>query len=45
MEYNEAGLKAFLKEEGATGVAPQDKLTIKKREVSAMSGEVVVLKS
>lgn len=43
MHYDSTALKAFLKEESAEGVKPVDKLTIKKRDVAAMSGEVVVL--
>lgn len=35
-------LKTFLKEAG-TSVAPVDKLTIKKKDIETMSGEVVVL--
>lgn len=45
MQYDAATLKAFLKEEGNDGVKPVDKLTIKRKDVSAMSGEVVVFKS
>lgn len=43
MHYDDVALKAFLKENGADGVKPVDKLTIKKRDVAAMEGEVVVL--
>lgn len=46
MHYDAAALDAFLKESGAadgTG-KPQDKLTLKKKDVSEMSGDVVVLK-
>ncbi len=47
MHYDKKALDAFLKEEGATNGAgkPQDKLTIKKKDVAEMSGEVVVLKA
>ncbi len=45
MHYDKKSLEAFLKEEGADSVKPIDKLTIKKKEVSAMEGEVVVLKA
>lgn len=38
-------LKAFLKEAGAEDTKPIEKLTIKKKDVEAKSGEVVVLKS
>jgi L-ascorbate metabolism protein UlaG (beta-lactamase superfamily) len=44
MHYDAATLKLFLKEEGAEDVKPQEKLTIKRKEVSALSGEVIVLK-
>ncbi len=44
MHYDGNALKAFLKEIGADGKTPIDKLTIKKKEVSAMEGEVVVFK-
>lgn len=43
MHYDKKSLEAFLKEEGAESVKPQDKLTIKKKDVLAMEGEVVVL--
>ena len=43
MHYDSKALKEFLKEESAESVKPIDKLTIKKREVSAMEGEIVVL--
>lgn len=45
MHYDKKSLDAFLKEEGATSAKPQDKLTLKKKDVAAMSGEIVVLKS
>lgn len=45
MHYDDKALKAFLKEEGAEGTKPTDKLTIKKKDVSVMSGEIVVLKT
>lgn len=38
-------LKAFLKEAGAEGTTALDKLTIKRKDLEAKSGEVVVLKS
>lgn len=44
MHYDDAQLKAFLKEESAQNVTPVDKLTIKKKDVAAMEGEIVVLK-
>lgn len=43
MHYNDTALKAFLKEIGAEGADRLDKLTIKKKEVSEMEGEVKVL--
>jgi L-ascorbate metabolism protein UlaG (beta-lactamase superfamily) len=45
MHYDAAALKAFLKEEGVEDTKPQDKLTIKKKEVMVLEGEIVVLKS
>lgn len=45
MQYDAATLKLFLKEEGQESLKPVDKLTIKRKEVSAMEGEVVVIKS
>ena len=44
MHYDDKALKAFLKEEGSQNGKPQDKLTIKKKDVSVMEGEIVVLK-
>ncbi len=43
MHYDSNALKAFLKEEGAEGVKPTDKLTIKKKDLATMEGEVVIL--
>lgn len=45
MHYDKKALDAFMKEEGASGAKPQEKLTLKKKDVSEMSGEIVVLKS
>lgn len=45
MHYDTAALKTFLKEMSADTVKPVDKLTIKKKDVQAMSGEVVLLSS
>ena len=45
MHYDDKALKAFLKEEGAESVKPVEKLTIKKKDVADMSGEIVVLKT
>ncbi|MCD5381243.1 MAG: MBL fold metallo-hydrolase [Candidatus Pacebacteria bacterium] len=44
MSYDAVALKTFLKEESKDSLKPVDKLTLKKRDVSEMSGEVVVLK-
>ncbi len=38
-------LKTFLKEAGSEDVKPVDKLTIKKKDIESMEGEVVVLSS
>ncbi|PIR85904.1 hypothetical protein COU14_01930 [Candidatus Kaiserbacteria bacterium CG10_big_fil_rev_8_21_14_0_10_44_10] len=43
MHYDKQSLEAFLKEESSQTVKPQDKLTIKKKDISTMSGEIVVL--
>ena len=43
MHYDEKALAAFLKEEGAESGKPQEKLTIKKKDVMTMEGEIVVL--
>jgi len=45
MHYDDKALKAFLKEESAESVKPVEKLTLKKKDVAAMTGEVVVLKT
>ncbi len=44
MHYTKEALKAFLKEMGAEKETPVDKLTVKKKDVHVMSGEVKVLK-
>lgn len=44
MQYDAATLKAFLKEEGVDGLKPVEKLTLKRKDVHAMSGEVAILK-
>jgi hypothetical protein len=44
MHYDATSLKSFLKEEGAESLKPVDKLTLKRKDVHAMSGEVMVLK-
>lgn len=43
--YDEKTLKQFLKEAGAEGTKPVDKLTIKPRDVAGKENEVVVLSS
>ena len=43
MHYDAAALEAFLKEEGGEVVRPQEKLTVKQKDVAAMEGQVVVL--
>lgn len=45
MHYDKKSLDAFLKEEGSTNGKPQDKLTIKKKDVALLEGEIVVLKA
>lgn len=44
MHYDEKALKAFLKEEGVDNGKPQEKLTVRKKDVSTMEGEIVVLR-
>jgi L-ascorbate metabolism protein UlaG (beta-lactamase superfamily) len=43
MHYDEKSLKAFLKEAGAEGTKPEEKLTIKKKDLEGKEAEVVVL--
>lgn len=43
MHYDKAALDSFLKEESKDGLKPVDKLTVKRKDVAEMSGEVVVL--
>lgn len=45
MHYDKVALTTFLKESGAEGVKPEEKLTLKKKEVNEMEGEVRVLSS
>ncbi len=45
MHYNETALKSFLKEVGSEEAERSDKLTIKKKEISELEGEVRVLNS
>lgn len=44
MHYDEVALKAFLKEEGYESLKPVEKLTLKRKDVHIMSGEVAILK-
>ncbi len=44
MQYDEATLKLFLKEEGEEGLKPVDKLTLKRKEVAALEGSIAILK-
>jgi L-ascorbate metabolism protein UlaG (beta-lactamase superfamily) len=44
MHYDKNALEAFLKEEGSNNGKPQDKLTVKKKDVLGMESEAVVLK-
>lgn len=43
MNYTDASLKAFIKEGGAEGLKPIDKLTIKKKDLEGKESEIVVL--
>ncbi len=43
--YDEKTLKQFLKEAGADSVKPEEKLTIKKKDIVGKENEVVVLKA
>lgn len=43
MHYDAPALTAFMKEEGADGVKPQEKLTIKKKDLIGLTGQVTVL--
>lgn len=43
MHYTDATLKSYLKEAGAEGVGPVDRLTVKKKDLDGKEGEVVVL--
>lgn len=44
MHYDKKSLEAFLKEEGVENHKPQEKLTIKKKDLIGKEGEVVVLR-
>ncbi|HEV7449632.1 MAG TPA: MBL fold metallo-hydrolase [Candidatus Paceibacterota bacterium] len=43
MHYEAGSLKSFLKEAGAEATKPEDKLTVKKKDLEGKEGEVVVL--
>ncbi len=43
MDYTDANLKTFLKESGEDKVEPLDKLTIRRKEIEAKEGDVIVL--
>lgn len=43
MHYDASSLKAFLKEAGAEGTKPEEKLTVKKKDIEGKQAEVVVL--
>lgn len=45
VDTDAAMLKTFLKEAGAEGVKAVEKATLKKKDVSAMEGEVIVLRA
>lgn len=45
MHYTDTALKAFFKEAGVDTVKPMDKLTIKKKDLNEMEGDIVVLSS
>lgn len=44
MHYDDVALKTFLKEESKEGLKAIDKLTLKRKDVQEMSGDVAVLK-
>ncbi len=45
MHYNDNALKSFFKEEGIDPVKPIEKLTVKKKDLLEMEGEIIVLTS
>ncbi|MFM2374659.1 MAG: hypothetical protein RLZZ234_654 [Candidatus Parcubacteria bacterium] len=45
MQYDKDSLKLFLKEAGAEDVKPEEKLTVKKKDILTMEGQVVILKA
>lgn len=42
MDYDKDSVKVFLKESGAEGVKPVDKLTVKRKDFAGKNGEVVI---
>ena len=45
MDYDDASLKAFLKEMGEEGAETTEKLTLKRKDLDGKEGDVVVLKA
>lgn len=45
MHYDASTLKSFLKEAGAEGTKPQEKLTVKRKDLEGKEGEIIVLSS
>lgn len=45
MHYDQKALTAFLKEESSEGLAPEEKLTIRKKDLIDKEGVIVVLKA
>jgi L-ascorbate metabolism protein UlaG (beta-lactamase superfamily) len=43
MHFDATALKAFIKEEGSSNGKPQEKLTLKKKDLLTASGDIVVL--
>lgn len=43
MHYDAGSLKSFLKEAGAEGTKPQEKLTVKKKDLEGKEAEIIVL--
>lgn len=43
MHYDEKSLRSFLKEAGAEATKPQEKLTLKKKDLDGKEGEILVL--
>lgn len=45
MHYDTHAIQAFVEEESAEGVAPVDKITLKKKDVAEMTGKIVRLQA